>query len=138
MAKRLDDEKRLLWVQRLARFQSSGLTVVRFCEQERLSVASFHYWARRIRASNAGRTEPVGRVKVTNRRAPAGQLTETESSPRKAAGKNCASKIHFRVGRNARVSIPAECLDALRCVMEYLTADGGKQDAFRSVLLKSR
>jgi hypothetical protein len=43
------------------------------------------------------------------------------------------------VGQNARVSIPADCLDALRCLVQCLNEEkAGQQDAFRPVLLKTR
>ena len=42
-----------LWHQRLARFQSSGLSVARFCAAEQLSVPSFYAWRRRLRDRTA-------------------------------------------------------------------------------------
>lgn len=38
------------WVDRLARFQSSGLTAAKFCETERVSLPSFYQWKRKLTA----------------------------------------------------------------------------------------
>jgi hypothetical protein len=40
------------WSERLERFGRSDLTVPAFCQQERISVASFYQWRRRIRAQS--------------------------------------------------------------------------------------
>jgi hypothetical protein len=41
---------RELWLDRLARFPSSGLTVAQFCAIEACSVPSFYAWKRRLAA----------------------------------------------------------------------------------------
>src|SRR5271165_5720981 len=41
---------RELWLDRLARFPSSGLTVAQFCALEAVSVPSFYSWRRRLAA----------------------------------------------------------------------------------------
>jgi hypothetical protein len=38
--------KRQAWAERFGRYRTSGLTVARFCAQERVSVNTFYYWAR--------------------------------------------------------------------------------------------
>lgn len=42
-------ETRRRWQELLGRFESSGLTVARFCQAEQISVASFYQWRRRFR-----------------------------------------------------------------------------------------
>ena len=49
MARSFDGAKRDDWRRRLAKFDSSGLTVVEFCRCEQVSQASFYYWSKRIR-----------------------------------------------------------------------------------------
>ena len=49
MARSLDGAKRGDWRRRLAKFDSSGLTVVEFCRREQVSQASFYYWSKRLR-----------------------------------------------------------------------------------------
>lgn len=56
-----------LWRDRVRRQGVSGLTIGRFCDQERLSVASFHSWKRRLRLvelADRCRTVPVPPVLV--------------------------------------------------------------------------
>jgi hypothetical protein len=42
-----------VWLDRLARFPSSGLTVAQFCAIEAVSVPSFYAWRRRLAADAA-------------------------------------------------------------------------------------
>jgi hypothetical protein len=41
---------REVWMERLARFADTGLTVAQFCAREAISVPSFYSWKRRISA----------------------------------------------------------------------------------------
>lgn len=41
---------RELWLDRLARFPASGLTVAQFCASEAVSLPSFYFWKRRLAA----------------------------------------------------------------------------------------
>ena len=50
MARRCDAGKPAEWGKRLARFSSSGLTVARFCARERVSVATFYHWRKKLGA----------------------------------------------------------------------------------------
>jgi transposase len=45
---------REVWLDRLARFPSSGLTVAQFCAIEAVSVPSFYSWKRRLAAKTLG------------------------------------------------------------------------------------
>src|SRR5438067_3498630 len=50
---------RELWLDRLARFPASGLTVAQFCAIEAVSVPSFYSWKRRLAAeANAPAAPP--------------------------------------------------------------------------------
>jgi hypothetical protein len=55
MVRRLDSEKHAEWRKRLERFTRSGLTVARFCDGERASVASFYYWRKKLGQTGSGR-----------------------------------------------------------------------------------
>ena len=48
MARSSDPENVLVWQQRLARFQTAGLSVIRFCQQEGVSTATFYRWRKRL------------------------------------------------------------------------------------------
>jgi len=68
--RRPDPAVRQLWLQRLQRYQRGGLSVTDFCDRERISVASFYAWRRRLHnAAPAGTTPgfvPVRVVPPTN------------------------------------------------------------------------
>jgi hypothetical protein len=49
---------REVWLDRLARFPSSGLTVAQFCAVEAVSVPSFYSWKRRLAAEALGTAVP--------------------------------------------------------------------------------
>ncbi len=51
---------RELWLDRLARFPSSGLTVAQFCAIEAVSLPSFYAWRRRLAAEGGGEATPQG------------------------------------------------------------------------------
>ena len=60
MTRRLDIQKRREWEQRFARYRAGGLTVGRFCANERVSVNTFYYWARRVGSQlDRPRTDPA-------------------------------------------------------------------------------
>jgi hypothetical protein len=48
-----------LWRERLRRQADSGLTIAQFCDLERLSVASFSAWKRRLRLINLANHRPA-------------------------------------------------------------------------------
>ena len=51
---------REVWVERLARFPDSGLTVAQFCAAEAISVPSFYAWRRRLAAERRTDAAPQG------------------------------------------------------------------------------
>jgi len=48
MARLADPRKSAAWQRRLQRFTASGTTVSKFCDRAGVSVATFHYWRRRL------------------------------------------------------------------------------------------
>jgi transposase-like protein len=48
MARGMNPAKVEQWAACLARFQDTGLTVARFCEEEGVSAASFYHWRREL------------------------------------------------------------------------------------------
>lgn len=53
MARQQDQRKLAEWLQRLQRFEKSGLTIARFCARERVSVPTFWYWRRKCAGGDA-------------------------------------------------------------------------------------
>jgi transposase len=100
MTKGVDQGKRGAWLARLERFRTSGQTVAKFCEGEKVSVQSYYYWVRRLGLSSAAR--------VTSESPPGSATTLVASD----------SRVHFRFGGGVLVSIPADCLEAIRCLVQ--------------------
>ncbi len=109
MTRRLDVQKRRQWEQRLERHRASGLTIGRFCEEEQVSVNTFYYWAKRLGASSRKpRTTPAEKVSE-GRRPPVRQA----AAPDLAAN---AAVVRFRLNAAVEVSVPADCLEVIRCL----------------------
>jgi hypothetical protein len=56
MGRQADPRKAAAWERRLARYGDSGLTVGRFCDREGVSIATFHYWQRKLRDASVDET----------------------------------------------------------------------------------
>ena len=56
MGRQSDPRKAAAWERRLARYGDSGLTVGRFCDREGVSIATFHYWQRKLRDASVDET----------------------------------------------------------------------------------
>jgi hypothetical protein len=126
MASAGDAEKRRAWEARLARYRSSELSVVRFCEQERVSTHTFYYWAKRLGAASASSR---GNRAVPPRRASA--LPTTDGDLRGAT-------VRFRWNAGVEVLVPADCLEAIRCLAKCLAEVGDlRGEAFQEVVVKA-
>ena len=131
MVGRQDVEKRRLWEVRFGRFRTSGLTVCRFCEQEGVSSHTFYYWARRVgstsvrtSAARSGKASRQGRQFV--KQAPTG------------GGISNTALVRFRWNAAVEVSVPADCLDAIRCLAEcFQHAWVERSDAFQELVVSS-
>jgi hypothetical protein len=55
MRRVVDEAKRRLWRERLARFARSGKTVAAFCSAERVSVPTFYQWKRKLASESVRR-----------------------------------------------------------------------------------
>lgn len=66
MGRQIDWGKRREWEQRLARRESSGLTVAEFCEWEGVSVAAFYQWRKKFSSKSESRHWPPHDVTSTS------------------------------------------------------------------------
>jgi transposase-like protein len=107
MVRHGQQQKHQEWQERLARFQQCGLTVARFCQQEQIAPHVFYYWARRLRSGAA--QAPV--MKQHRSRSAAEVLPPPATA---------AAVVRFRLESGVEVSLPAHCLDAIRCLAESL------------------
>jgi hypothetical protein len=126
-----DVQKRRAWEVRFGRFRASGLTVSRFCEQEGVSAHAFYYWAKRVESTSVGM--PAKRPGKASRR---GRQCMKHVS---TADDNANTPlVCFRWNATGEVSVPADCLDAIRCLAEcFQHAQADRSDAFQEVVVRS-
>jgi len=155
-----NSEKRQAWTARFARYQSSGLSVARFCDQERVSVNTFYRWAKLVGSKSARPSTSTGKQPRRSR---------DSLEPAIAAGRSAQGAV-VRFSWNAglgnaglgnaglgnaglgnaglgnaglgnaglEVSVPADCLEAIRCLAECLQrARPECSDAFQEVVVRS-
>lgn len=131
MASGQDVLKRRAWEARFGRFRTSGLTVARFCEQEGISPHTFYYWAKRVGSTAAGTP-----AKVPSKASPRDRQFVKHAST--ADGIANTALVRFRWNAAVEVSVPADCLDAIRCLAECLQhARVERSDAFHEVVVSS-
>ncbi len=107
MARGLDLGKLATWQQRMATFQSSGLTVAAFCRQERIAPARFYYWARRVRSAS---TDNVPRR--IEKACPSNTHGDQGDSP----------SVDVFIGSQVRVRLPASQVELIAAVVSSMTA----------------
>ena len=131
MVSRQDVEKRRAWEVRFERFRASGLSVARFCEQERVSVHTFYYWAKRV-GSNSARPSTSAACNPSRRSRPS-------VKPAATAGRIAnTAVVRFSWNAGVEVSVPADCLGAIRCLAESFQRTRSKgPDAFRELVVRS-
>ncbi len=61
MSRPSDPKKLAVWRERFERLSRSGLTVARFCTRERVSVASFYHWRKKLGQAALRRRVPARR-----------------------------------------------------------------------------
>jgi hypothetical protein len=135
MASRQDVQKRRAWEVRFGRFRASGLTVARFCQQERVSTHTFYYWAKRVGAASVRMSSSTSGSASRQDR-----LQDRQSVKRTptAAGIANVALVRFYCRAAVEVSVPADCLDAIRCLAECLQhARVERSDAFQEVVVSS-
>jgi hypothetical protein len=104
----VSDPGRLVeWRERFRRFSSSGLAVARFCARERVSVAAFYHWRKKL--------GPEARRPRRCRRPGVFQQVGVVAS---------ASAVSVQLPGGARIEVRAADLDAVRAVVaEVARAD---------------
>lgn len=132
MRSRRDVQKRRVWETRLERFRVSGLTVARFCAQERVSANTFYYWARRVGGGTARTVGPSASPRGGNW----GRGRQSAESLPAASGNGQAGLVRFHWSVGVEVAVPADCLDAIRCLAQCLPpAQVECPDGFQEVVV---
>ena len=134
MSQRLDIQKQRQWKERFRRYRSGGLTVERFCAEERVSPNTFYYWARR-----------VGSQGVRPGSAPADQTLEgmperaRQSGAMDLAAAANAGVVRFRLNAAVEVWVPANCLEVIRCLAQCIQCPSVEcVDGFQEVIVGTR
>lgn len=130
MASRQDVQKRQAWEMRLRQFRTSDLTVARFCQQEGVSAHTFYYWAKRVGSSSV--SESSAQTDGVSRR-----VRQSEKHATATGRESNVALVRFRWGASGEVSVPADCLEAIRCLAESLPAQRERRDAFQEVVVSS-
>ena len=89
-----------IWRRRLERFEESGLSVARFCEEEGCSPASFYQWRKRLAEDDRGEAGDE------DSRPGFQQITVTVGRP-----------LTIELTSGARIEVPPENLEAVRTVV---------------------
>lgn len=131
MVSRQDVEKRRAWEVRFVRFGASGLSVARFCERERVSVHTFYYWAKRVGPRSA-RPSTAAADSRPRRSCPSVKPAATTARIANAA------LVRFSWNAGVEVSVPADCLSVIRCLVECLQhTHTERPDAFQELVVRS-
>jgi hypothetical protein len=133
MTSRQDLQKRRVWELRLGRFRTNGLTVARFCAQEGVSTNTFYYWAKRVGAPampvRAPRSRRVDRSERDQ---------QSTQHPALVSGSSHGALVRFHWNAAVEVFVPADCLDAIRCLAECLRrAEEESVDGFQELVVRS-
>jgi hypothetical protein len=132
MTRRFDVEKRRKWEERFLQFRASGLTVARFCANESVSVNTFYYWSKRM-----GRRSTTARS--TEREGASGGSRDSELRRRVLAAATNSPLVHFRLNAGVEVSVPANCLDVIRCLVDRAQPSRAERsDAFHEIVVGTR
>lgn len=142
MPKASDAVKREQWRSRLDRFEAGDRSIAQFCREEGVGTHTFYYWRKQL----ARKSRP-SRTARTNSRSSLRGAVEAAAMETKATNPDPvstgASVIHFTWDSRLSFSIPADCLDAIRCVLEYANQTqaasrdvGPGASAFRQVIVK--
>jgi hypothetical protein len=100
MSRSSDPKKLALWQRRFQRFSNAGLPVARFCVRERVSVASFYHWRKKLGPQARRRHTPV--------RGDVFQPVEVVPAAR---------GVSIRLPGGTQIEVRAEHLDAVRAVI---------------------
>ena len=132
MTRRQDIEKRRPWEQRVARQRASRMSVQRFCGQERVSVNTFYYWAKRLRTPSGPR-----RLAAAAKSRPG--LAPERVRPAPAREEVVQAVVRFRLNAAVEVSVPADCLEVIRCLANCVQHSPAERSAaFQELVVAAR
>lgn len=130
MVRTADVGKRMTWRKRLRRFDKWTGAVAQFCAEERVSVASFYQWRRKLKNNRVGKPDSPRAQDGDSRRDAGGRggrkppvknaiRTDAKFVPVQVVG---SAVVEVFLTGGPRLSIPADATDALSTVVRALSA----------------
>jgi hypothetical protein len=142
MPKFVDALKREAWQRRLERFEAGDLSVAQFCRDENVGMHTFYYWSKQLGRKSSRHVRSPKRSGHRPKPCVAAEPVKNDLSPSEpASARTLASVVHFTWDSRLSFSVPAECLDAIRCVLEYANRAGSPNalpaaQAFRQLIAR--
>ena len=130
-----DSGKIVAWRRRFRRFGTAGTTIVRFCEKEGVSTASFYRWRKRLpdrsttrgavarqknAAEDAGHAPVFQTVRIATPDAPIATPDAPIATP--------DAQIAIHLPGEVRIEVPTDNLDAVRAVLGEVLQHGALQN----------
>jgi|MudIll2142460700_1097286.scaffolds.fasta_scaffold152120_3 hypothetical protein len=113
MRRVVDEAKRRLWRERLARFALSGKRVAAFCSAEQVSVATFYQWKRRLAAEGVRRRSRRAGSSSSGNQAATSRMSVNRGGTFLPVRIEGATLVEMELPNGARVRVPARELAAL-------------------------
>lgn len=129
MSRPSDPSKVTVWWERFERFSSSGLTVGQFCSRERVSVASFYHWRKKLASKGRRRlaTERHPRLRA-DPAAGRGRFQQVAVVSGTSRVLPPASAVCIQLPCGTRIEVGAGDLDVVRTVVAAVArADRGDE-----------
>ncbi len=133
---RTDQRKLELWARRVQQQVTSGLSVSKYCQREKLVVHHFYYWRRKLAGSD-NQTASAGSRKQAP--PPAAPVVRED----RASGDVVVAMVQIQLGSRACVSVPGHMLETIRAVIQTALSCGSDDQpqssasAFHPVILRS-
>lgn len=115
MTRSVNDTKALQWQQRFRSFDSSNLSVQKFCSLHRLSVHSFQYWSRRLNRNAKPNNPPRTPVVSPN---------------------DSSSEITIELGSQLSIRIPAAELGLAKSILQMALSLRAESSSFQPVVVR--
>ena len=115
MARSTNDTKARQWQQHFDTFDSSNLSVRKFCSQHRLTVHSFQYWSRRLNRN----VKQGGKAK--------------ESVP---VANTSSLEVTVELGNQVSIRIPATDLNLAKSILQMALSLRAEFSSFQPVVIR--
>jgi hypothetical protein len=118
-----DPKKLAVWRERFERLPRSGLTVAQFCARERVSVASFYHWRKKLGQAALRRRVPARRG-IFRQVAVVPVPSSVVPAAPGVAPAPAASRVSIQLPCGTRIEVHVEHLDAVRAVVGEVARAG--------------